>query len=104
MIASMKPFDLSCARAAGSRAAPEATTSMSRVSRVLAQFVSDPCGSMSMTQTFSLMSCAATASDEANVLFPEPPFWVTNAIVRMIVLASTFFVRPGLLIATVSRD
>jgi hypothetical protein len=71
-------------------------TSMSPVSRVLAQFVSDPCGSVSMTQTFSFISCAATASDEANVLFPDPPFWVTNAMVRMIVFASSFFARPGL--------
>ena len=27
--------------------------------------------------------CAATARDEAIVLLPEPPFWATNAIVRM---------------------
>jgi hypothetical protein len=30
-------------------------------------------------------SMAVTASDEASVLFPEPPFCVTNAMVRMFI-------------------
>ena len=37
-------------RRAGRRAAPEAMTSISPPPRVLAQFASEPCGSMSMTQ------------------------------------------------------
>src|SRR5271169_5725921 len=82
-IARVKPLRSSEERRAGRRAAPEAMTSMSPLPRVLAQFASEPCGSMSMTQTFSFISCAATASDDAIVLFPEPPFWVTNAMVRM---------------------
>ena len=48
---------------------------------------------MSMTPTRSFISCAATASDEASVLFPEPPFWLTNAIVRMVLTGSLVFVR-----------
>ena len=36
-----------------------------------------------MTQTLSPVSCAATARDEAIVLFPEPPFSLTNAMVRI---------------------
>ena len=59
---------------AGSRAAPEARTSMSPAARILAQFMSEPCGSMSMTQTFSFVSCAATARDETIVLLPDPLF------------------------------
>ena len=74
MIAIVKPLPLSWERTAGRRAAPDATIVMSSASRVLAQLVSDPCGSMSMTQTFSFISSAATASEEASVLFPEPPF------------------------------
>src|SRR5208282_6497221 len=82
-IASVKPLPAREARRAGRRAAPAATTSISIAPRVFAQFASELCGSMSMTQTFSFISCAATASDDAIVLFPEPPFWVTNAMVRM---------------------
>ena len=73
-IARVKPLRSSEARRAGRRAAPEAMTSISLLPRVLAQCASEPCGSMSMTQTFSFISCAATASEDAIVLFPEPPF------------------------------
>ena len=43
---------------------------------------------MSITADLFLQLQAATASDEASVLFPEPPFWVTNAIVRISVSVS----------------
>lgn len=58
---------------------------MSPEARALSQLINEPCGSMSTTPTFSFISCAATARDEARVLLPEPPFWVTNAIVRMFI-------------------
>src|SRR5271166_5594192 len=95
MIASVKPLAFDCARTAGSRAAPDETTSMSSAPRVFSQFVSEPCGSMSMTQTFSFISCAATASDDASVLLPDPPFWVTNAMIRMTSAPRLSFSSPG---------
>ena len=48
-----------------------------------------------MTQTRSPMSLAATANDEANVLLPDPPFWVTKAIVRMEVRPFPFIRARG---------
>ena len=72
--ASVTPRRSSEASKAGSRAAPDARTSISPAARTLAQFMSEPCGSISMTQTFSFSSCAATARDEAIVLLPDPPF------------------------------
>ena len=52
---SVTPRRSSVASKAGSRAAPEARTSISPAARILAQFISEPCGSMSMTQTFSFV-------------------------------------------------
>ena len=93
MIASVIPFFSSALSSAGSLPAVAATTAMSSTSRVFAQLSREACGSRSMTQTRSPISFAATASEDANVLFPDPPFWVTKAIVRM--NSALFHFAPG---------
>ena len=82
-MASATPIPSREASKAGRPAAPQRMTAISLEARILAQFISEPCGSMSMTQTLWAASCAAAASDEAIVLFPEPPFSLTNAMVRI---------------------
>jgi hypothetical protein len=74
MIASVIPFFSRAPISAGSLPAVAATTAMSSSSRVLDQLTREACGSKSMTQTRSPTSLAATASEEAKVLFPDPPF------------------------------
>ena len=86
----MIPFFSSAASRLGSLSALAATTPTSSCSRVFDQLKSDACVSMSMTQTRSPTSLATTASEDAIVLLPEPPFWVTNATVRMDSVLSVF--------------
>ena len=47
------------------------------------QRAKDPCGSKSSAMTRSPALAAATAREAASVVFPAPPFCVTNAIVRI---------------------
>ena len=58
---------------------------------VFDHLTSDCCGSRSMMNTRSPASMAVTASDEASVLLPEPPFCVTNAMVRMFIPSDGFW-------------
>ena len=95
MIARVTPFLASSLSTAGSLAAVAGITPMSGWLRVFDQLSSEACGSRSMTQTRSPMSLAATANDEANVLLPDPPFWVTKAIVRMEVRPFPFLRARG---------
>src|SRR6202035_1367124 len=52
-------------------------------SRLLPQRTSEACGSRSSAITLSPAAAAATASDAASVVFPAPPFCVSNATVRI---------------------
>ena len=77
------PLLASAVSAAVSLPDETASTGMSASPRVFDQLTSDCWGSMSRTNTRSPASRAVTASEEAMVLFPDPPFCVTNAIVRI---------------------
>jgi len=52
-------------------------------SRSLNQAVAVPCGSISRMSARLAFSWAATAQQKASVVFPEPPFCVTNEITRI---------------------
>ena len=73
----------SVAMASGSL--PAETHSMGRFlsARRRHHLVRDFCGSISIRKTRSPASCAATARQADNVLFPDPPFCVTMATVRI---------------------
>ena len=81
------PLFSSAASAAPSFPDVATSTGTSLWPRVLDHFTSDCWGSRSRMKTRSPASCAATATEEAIVLFPDPPFCVTNAIVRMLTLS-----------------
>jgi hypothetical protein len=91
MMQRVTPLLARVASAVASLAGATASTGTSASPRVFDHLTSDCCGSRSMMNTRSPASMAVTASDEASVLLPEPPFCVTNAMVRMFIPSDGFW-------------